>query len=172
MGMNSLMEGIEMSSNHVRSMLETPTKEGELSLPNRNGTMLEEVIRGLGHDPALVSVRDLQEIANQLSTMVKKETPWGWRYLRNVLNGKLEASTKLLDAVMRLGATIDSTPVELARSEQVTVLAVGHVQSGALILADSRRCANPGCAIVFVPRVPWQKCHSAECAQIWRKVKK
>jgi hypothetical protein len=133
--------------------------------------MLEEVIRGLGHDPMLIAVKDLQDVADQLSYMVKKDPAWGWRYLRNVMNGKMDPSAKLTDAVMRLGAMIDSTPVDVARSEQVTVMAVGNVQPGSLILADSRRCANPGCKITFVPRVPWQRCHSSECTRIYRKVK-
>jgi hypothetical protein len=161
-----------MASNEVRTMLGTTRATMAVSLPQIGKAALEEVIRGLGHDPSLIGIDDLQEIADRLSGLVKKDPPWGWRYLRNVLNGKLDPSRILVDAIMRLGAVIDDTPEEFARANQVSVLAIGKVKAGALILADSRRCANPGCLVEFVPRVPWQRCHSAECARVWRKVKK
>jgi hypothetical protein len=132
---------------------------------------LKAVIQALGHDASLIHTEDLQAIADRLSLLAKKEPGWGWRYLRNVINGKLEPSTKLAEAVKRLKATIDGTPDEFVKSERVSIQAVGHVAPGALVLADSKRCANPGCRVEFVPRVPWQKCHSTPCSIAWRKMR-
>lgn len=132
--------------------------------------LLCDLIRALGHDPDTIGINDLQAVANKLSVVAKHEPAWGWRYLRNVLNRKIEASKLLADAVMRVGAMIDNTPAELATSERVTVQALGKVRPGALVLTDSRPCANPACQIEFVPRTPNQKCHSARCRMMLRKL--
>ncbi|KKM08414.1 hypothetical protein SY88_23790 [Clostridiales bacterium PH28_bin88] len=139
-------------------------KQGQAVLIDLDGAKaLSELIQAMGHDPAVISVADLQRIAERLAAIARKDPPWGWRYLRNVLNWKIEASRKLMDAIMRLGAVIDETPVELAQSERVTVQALGQVRPGALVLADSRPCANPLCGIEFVPRHPRQVYHAARC---------
>lgn len=124
---------------------------------------LAELVRGFGHEPGLISVEDLQGIADKLSQVAGKDPPWGWRYLRNLLNGKIEASEKMGNAVMALGATLDGVPVLVARGHPVQVLAVGEVKPGSVVLGSSRACARPGCMVHFVPRVPWQKWCSKEC---------
>lgn len=161
-----------MQTNPVRTMLEGKNEQKMADYGFDAVGMLAELIGALGHDPLAISVNDLQGIADRLSDLAKKEPGWGWRYLRNVLNRKIEPSRKLRDAMMRLGAVIDSTPEDLARSERVTVQAVGAVRAGALVLADSRPCANPGCRIEFVPRTPNQVCHCAACAKIYRRLKR
>jgi len=153
-------------------MLEKKQQTKPYQMSYDGAMMLEEVIRALGHDPQVITVDDLQGIADKLSYLVNKEPAWGWRYLRNILNKKLDASQKLLDAIMRLGATIDETPTDLVKSERVMIQAAGHVRAGALVLADSRPCANPGCKIEFVPRTPRQACHSASCAKVVAKLRR
>jgi hypothetical protein len=152
-------------------MLETKIQSKAQVYTYDTSMALKEVIQALGHDASLIHTEDLQGIADRLSMLASKEPGWGWRYLRNVINGKLEPSAKLAEAVMRLGATIDGTPDDLVRSERVSIQAIGHVRPGALVLADSKPCANPGCRVEFVPRVPWQKCHSAACSMAWRKMR-
>jgi hypothetical protein len=134
--------------------------------------MLIDLILALGQNPLAISTEDLQGLANRLSQLANHEPAWGWRYLHNVLNKKIEPSRKLVDAMLRLGAVIDSTPEDLARSERVTVQAIGRVREGALVLADSKSCANLGCRIEFIPRTPNQVCHSVECARIYRRLKR
>lgn len=112
-------------------------------------------------------VDDLQGIADRLSDLAGHSPGWGWRYLRNILNGKIDASRILLDAIMRLGALVDGAPKDLARSTRVTVNAIGTVKPGALILADSRPCI---CGIDFVPRSWNQKYHSVECKKAARRL--
>jgi hypothetical protein len=158
----------------VRRMLEnrTTTKTVLMTYDAKNG--LEEVIQALGHDPRMVGVEPLEDVARRLCDAAdhngQARPEWGWRYLRNVLNGKLDASRKLTDAILRLGALLDGAAVEAVQGERVQVLALGKVAAGAVVLADSKRCGNPACRVEFVPRVPWQKCHSAECAKTVRKI--
>ncbi|MBE3040482.1 MAG: hypothetical protein IMZ62_16925 [Chloroflexi bacterium] len=133
---------------------------------------LVDLILALGRNPISISTEDLQGVANRLSQLANHEPAWSWRYLRQVLNAKLEPSRKLVDAMLRLGAVIDNTPEDLARTQRVTVQAIGRVRPGALVLADSKSCANLGCRIEFVPRTPNQVCHSAGCAKIYRRLKR
>lgn len=133
--------------------------------------LLEELIRSFGHYPDVIPYQELQAIADRLSAVARKDKrPWTWRYLRSVLSGTVEPSQLLVDTMLKLGALVDGAPVETVTGERVTVLALGKVAAGAVILADSKRCANPACRVEFVPRVPWQKCHSGECARAVRKL--
>lgn len=161
-----------MTSNDVRTMLETSNGVEAVSMSKVGQKELSEVIRALGHEPSLMSVHTQEEIAQRLSAMVHKDPPWTRMYIRNVVNGRMDASQLMMDAIMRLGALLDGMQVDLAKSTPVSVMAIGKVTQGALILADSRRCANPGCRVEFVPRVPWQRCHSAECARVVRGLRK
>ena len=133
--------------------------------------MLSELIRGLGHEPALINVDALQTIADKLSAVAGKEPGWSWRYLRNVLNRNMFASQKLVEAIFALGATIDGVPDIVASAKPVQVLAVGNIVPGAVILADSKPCARPGCPVSFVPRVPVQRYCSTQCAKKMRRKK-
>lgn len=133
--------------------------------------MLSELIRGFGHEPALIPVDALQIIADKLSAVAGKEPGWSWRYLRNVLNRNLLASQKLIEAILALGATIDGVPDIVARAQSVQVLAVGHIVPGAVILADSKPCNRPGCPVNFVPRVPTQRYCSSDCKKKMRALR-
>lgn len=160
------------TSDDVRTVSEATTKGKGVSFMADAKSALEDVIKASGHDPYLDGSKMLTEMALRLSDVARKDPPWTYRYLRGVLSGNLQASPLLMDAIMRLGALIDGTHPDMARSTQTVVMALGVVKPGALILADSRRCANPGCKIEFVPKVPWQACHSSECAKAWRRVRK
>lgn len=133
-----------------------------ISQPNIHD-MLIDLIRAFGYDPGLISVDDLQSVAGKLSVVAGKSPEWGWRYLRNILNGKLEASRQIAQAIMALGAVVDGTHPLMAASHPVQVFARGDVKSGAIVLASSRRCANPACPIEFVPVVPRQRFCCVEC---------
>ena len=122
-----------------------------------------ELIRAFGHDPNLITGANLQEIADRLSEFVAREKPWGWKYLANVIHGSQMASSKLGDAILRLGATFDGLPAEIASAHQVQIMATVEVHPGSLLTIASRRCKNPACPIHFIPRSWNQKYHSAEC---------
>lgn len=131
-------------------------------------TLLEMLLTEMGHDHQFIKPAALQDIAIRLSHMAGKDKPWTWRYLRNILNQKLEPSARLVDAIQRMGAVEDGLAVDIASANRIYVMAAGHIHPGSLILADSRICANPECSIWFVPRTPNQKYHAASCR---RKVK-
>ena len=61
--------------------------------------LLSDLLLALDHDPNLISVAELQRVADRLAALVRHEPGWGWRYLRNVLNHKMEPSKKLMDAL-------------------------------------------------------------------------
>ena len=130
---------------------------------------LREITRSFSYNPDDLTVDQKTDIANRLSQMVNREEPWGWRYIHNVLGDKIKASREMVDAIMRLGASIDGMPDVLAKATQVQCLAVGDVRPGALILADSRRCGNPACRIWFVPTASHQKYHCHACKRAWEK---
>lgn len=153
-------------SNHVRTMLGTAQQGEAVQIDLHAAEMLTELISGMGHDPSTIRVDDLQGIADRLSTLAGHTPAWGWRYLRNVLSHKINASRALVDAIMRLGALVDGAPADLARAQRVTVNALGNVKPGALILADSIPCI---CGVEFVPRTWNQRHHTRECGKLERK---
>lgn len=157
------------ASNHVRTRLGSAQQGTPVQIDLHAAEMLSELITGMGHDPATIRVDDLQGIADRLSTLAGHTPAWGWRYLRNVLSHKINASRALVDAIMRLGALVDGAPKDIAQAQRVTVNALGHVKPGALILADSRPCI---CGVEFVPRTWNQKHHTKECGKLERQNKK
>ena len=99
-----------------------------------------------------------QDLANRLSTVAHKESPWSWRYVQSVHHGSVEPSKKFVRTVELLLAEMDGLPASVAETEPVTVYArPGAVYPNSIVLGESKACANPSCTIRFVPRVPWQK---------------
>lgn len=133
---------------------------------------LKGILEHYGFKVDDIHVDDLKDIAKRLSELVGKEPAWGWAYLRNVLNQKLDASAKLTDAIMRLGALIDGAPKVQVTSQRVTVLAVGNVRPGALVLGSSQPCGRLACPVHFVPTHPRQKYCSRECAGSAQRLKR
>lgn len=130
---------------------------------------LRDISCGLGYDPAMLTVEQKTDIAERLSKMVNRGEVWGWRYVHNVLAGKMPASREMQDAIMRLGASLDGTPDILAKAKPVQCLALGDVRAGALILTDSRRCKNPACGLSFIPTARHQAYHDITCKRAWER---
>lgn len=125
---------------------------------------LRPSLGGQGH------VAFYQEVATRLSTVVRQEPPWGWRYIQGVEKGTIKPSQKLARAVMTLGATLDGVSPQLADTEAIQVYArPGAIRPGSVILGESKTCARPGCTVSFVPRVPWQRYCSRECRAKYRQ---
>lgn len=161
--------------NSLESSVDTISRKKALhnSMPRPIGAEeLRELIRALGHDPFLIAMVDLREIAARLSEMVGKHPAWGESYLHNVIRERQAPSAKLARAIMALGAAVDGAPVDLAKAASIHVFALANVRPGSLILADSRRCAYPSCGLWFVP-VSWnQRCHSKDCARELRRLRR
>ena len=113
------------------------------------------------YHPDVVTVIQLEDVAVKLSAAAGKTPPWGWRYLRNVLNGKIDASVRLVNAIMALGATFDNVPLVWSTARPVQVYAAGNVKPGTLIDKDSRDCAY--CQRPFIAHSWNDLCCSAEC---------
>jgi hypothetical protein len=133
--------------------------------------MLRELIRSMGYEPLDLKPGDLQTVSEKLSQAAGKSPPWGWRYLHNILNRKIEASEKMTRAIMILGAISDGVTMTQAKGRPVQVLAVGEIKSGSVVFGSSRICANPACALSFVSDI-WNKgACSPECSKIARKLR-
>lgn len=112
-----------------------------------------------------------QELAKRLSQIARKNEPWGWRYVQSVDHGTLghPPSRRFLRAVEILAAEIDGLPAFVADTEPITVHArPGAVHPNAIVVGESKPCANPSCTIHFIPRVPWQK-YCPRCAKLKRR---
>lgn len=111
-----------------------------------------------------------QELAKRLSEIARIDKPWGWRYVQSVDHGTLghPPSRKFLHALDVLAAEADGLPAFIAETEPVMVHArPGSVHPNAILLTESKPCANPTCTIHFIPRVPWQK-YCPRCAKLRR----
>jgi hypothetical protein len=109
-------------------------------------------------------------LAEQLSALAGHRPPWTGRYIQSVAAGTLAPSAAFALAIDAYGASLDDTPLLVAYTVPVTVYArPGQIPPGSLVLADARPCAWPGCNVVFVKRVPWQKyC----CADLHRQAER
>lgn len=133
---------------------------------------LKDIIQHLGYDFILLTVPAKKDIAERLSALVGKEPAWSDAYVTNVLAHTLAPSRKFRDAVMRLAALIDGAPLAQVQSHPVQVQALGEVRPGSLVYGNSRRCANPGCPVWFVPRAWNQTVCGDECRKAWKKWKR
>jgi hypothetical protein len=105
-------------------------------------------------------VETYAELAEKLNAVAHTEKPWGWRYVQSVHKGTLghEPSHKFIRAVEVLVSDLDGFPAFIAETEPITVYArPGAIHPNAIVLSESKPCAEPTCTIHFVPRVPWQK---------------
>ena len=102
---------------------------------------------------------NLIDLADRLSRLATKQRPWGFEYLRNVINGKQEASKELQKAITILTGRLDGQSPLQARLNPVPkmVYSVNGLQDGDIILGHTRRCEMESCGIRFVPVVPWQR---------------
>lgn len=120
---------------------------------------LQELLTLLGTILEHEDHKDLYgDMASRLSKIAHKVPEWGWRYVQSVASGTVEPSKRFSKAVDALAVTFDGVPVPFAKSSPITVYAeTGTIAEGALVMAGSRRCANPTCTVIFVPNVPWRK---------------
>lgn len=124
---------------------------------------LKDLIRSLGYDLLTITPPQKGVVAESLSRVVGVDPPWTWRYVHNVLGMKIDASQKFADAVLKMLAVVDGANPMMIRAKKVQVYSLNEVSPGALVLAPSKRCANPNCPLEFVPVVPRQRFCSAEC---------
>lgn len=97
-------------------------------------------------------------LAEKMSAAINRPKPWTWRYVQGVHKGTIKPSRDFARAVEILAGEIDGLPAAIGRLEKVNIWAEpGRVQHDAIVMGQSRVCANPACNRVFVPNVPWRK---------------
>jgi hypothetical protein len=133
---------------------------------------LKDIFQHLGYRMDMLTPEAKADVAERLSQIAGRATPWGWRYVHNFLSGAITPGRDFRAAIIGLAAASDGTPLQLVQSHPVMVSALGSVRPGALIYGDSRPCANPGCPVHFVPRVANQTHCGKACARAhakWRR---
>ena len=118
--------------------------------PQILGSIIEHFEQNLNGQAVEVVAEKLNDVDGAAS--------WTRRYVLSVANGTLSPSRRLAKAIAALAATLDDVPVELARAETVRITAApGTIRDGSYVLGTSKVCERPGCAVVFVPNVPWRR---------------
>lgn len=133
--------------------------------PNNAADALKDLARALGYDLLTMTPKDKGDLADKLSRAAGVSPSWTWRYVHNVMGRKIDASEKFAGAILKVGALLDGANPYAVDARPVQIYAINEVAPGSLVLAASRKCANPACPIEFVPRVPNQRCCCHECSR-------
>lgn len=114
-------------------------------------------------------MKNLAELAETLSNLAGRKTPWSARALNSIIMGHsgFRVTDELNQAMAILAGQIDGQNPLQAKAKPMELLVIGNVIPGSIVLGDTIRCL--GCQIPFVPRVPWQKYHDHDCGKKYRK---
>ena len=122
------------------------------------------------------SYSQLREIGRKLALLTKRKKPYTPQYLTNILNENYGdyKSAVLTQAIMSMAVALDGrNPLSITHTKKVELFTQnGTVKPNSIILGKSKTCANPGCKISFVPRVPNANACSPDCAKQVRKLKR
>jgi hypothetical protein len=135
---------------------------------------LLDIFRHFGK--SLNSSADKQFIADKLNGVARRAEQgkplWKWRYVHNFVKMKIEPGKEFSDAIVRLSAYADGASMTIAKSNTVTVQAIGNIMPGSFVYGDSRQCANPSCGSWFVSDI-WNKHTCSEnCSRQYTKWKR
>ena len=121
-----------------------------------------------------ITLANLRELAHDLSQIAKRERPWTGKFLHSIIKeyAGFSANRQLSQALTILAAQLDGVNEVQACAQEINgLLAVNDLPPGTVILGQAKRCARPGCSVVFVPTHPRQKYHSKQCAEVVRRQK-
>ena len=133
----------------------------------KEGYELAEILNALGLSP---SMRSFDVVARDLSRLAHHAPPWTKKYVHSVYKGHIVASPEFSAAVEKLAQIADGTPVGVAGSVFVKVLADPRkVAEGILIPANAQvvKCSRPGCPVWYLKVHPRQIYHDPECRR-WK----
>ena len=121
-----------------------------------------------------ITIANLNELAADLSKIVKRARPWTGKFLHSLIKGYpgFTANGQLIEALTVLAGRQDGVDEVQARAKETKVLSINQLPTGTVVLGEARRCATPGCQILFVPTHPRQKYHSKNCAETCRRQKR
>lgn len=86
--------------------------------------------------------------------------------------GKRPVTADIERALWRLAAKHDSADPDVMHARAVSIRTTHRIAEGALISADSKHCARPGCQESFVPSNPFQRYHSPYCREQYKAERK
>jgi hypothetical protein len=121
-----------------------------------------------------ITIANLNELASDLSQIVRRARPWTGKFLHSLIKGYsgFTVNGQLVEALTVLASRQDGVDEVRARAKETRVLTVNHLPAETVVLGRARRCATPGCRILFVPTHPRQKYHSKSCAEKSRRLKR
>jgi hypothetical protein len=99
----------------------------------------------------------------------KASRPYSRQYIERLEKGKDRITGKLAAAFFEIAGAMDDVPAGVNGAVSIRVLAQpDQIPDGTLIkrTMTAKRCARPGCAVVFVG---YGKYHDPECAKAWRR---
>lgn len=114
-----------------------------------------------------ITIINLNNLAAKLSQVAARNRPWTGKYLHSLLRGYpgFSVNEQLARAIQVLVDLQSGTDDIEAGATVTTVRSLHPLPEHAIVLGHACLCANPGCAIVFVPTHPRQKFHSKKCAR-------
>lgn len=116
-----------------------------------------------------INKRGLTVFGEKLATVCGRREPFSWRHLNSTIKqhrGFEQPSASLELAVSKLNMALDEAHPLALDAVETTVMTMGNVAPGSIILGDSRVCAYPPCKVSFVPRA-WNGrycCHEHQLA--------
>jgi hypothetical protein len=137
----------------------------------QNETSLLETIYRRLYGPQ-ITMANLDELAADLSRVSRRSRPWTGKFLHSLIKGYsgFKATPQLVEALQILTHRLDGVDDIQARTRQVQLRTLNELPAETIILGQARRCAGPGCQVLFVPTHPRQKYHSKSCARLSRKL--
>jgi hypothetical protein len=114
-----------------------------------------------------ITMANLNELAADLSRISQRRRPWTGKFLHSLLKGYagFQANPQLVEALQRLYHRLNGADDIQARARQAQLRVLNDLPAETIVLGQARRCATPGCTVLFVPTHPSQKYHSKTCAR-------
>ena len=97
--------------------------------------------------------------------------PYTRGYISKLEHGRVPITSGIAWGVLALTLRLDGVDAIQARARETNVLAVNDLPAGTVVLGPARRCANPGCPVMFVPVHPRQRYHCRACANQARAIR-
>lgn len=119
---------------------------------------LDELYATLYAKSAKSKKANLTELADILSQIARREKPWGYTFLRNLLAGQQPFTDDVCRAIEAAAAKCDGAHPWQAWGREETVIVLNGIERGAVVTGHSIRC--PECLTLFVPDYGNRKyCH-------------
>ena len=120
-----------------------------------------------------ITLANLNNLARDLSQVAGRSRPWTGKFLHSLIKGYAGFTTnnELIDALNILVSRLEGCDEIQRRAKETTILTVNDLPEGTIVLGQARRCATPGCLVLFVPIHPRQKYHSRNRAALSKRHK-